>query len=63
MSCGFLEWSVILFVILLVFGIPRLPKLGSAIGRTIHNFRRASRNADEIQVRRREPPSDPPKPT
>ncbi len=61
MSCGFLEWSVILFVILLVFGIPRLPKLGAAIGKTIHDFRRASKNADEIQVRRREPPDDPPK--
>lgn len=60
MSCGFLEWSVILFVVLLVFGVPRLPALGSAIGRTVRNFRRAAKNADEIQVRRRDEPTDPP---
>lgn len=58
MSCGLGEWTVILVVILLVVGIPKLPTLGAGIGRAIHNFKRASKNADEIVVRRREPPKD-----
>jgi sec-independent protein translocase protein TatA len=60
MSCGLLEWTVILLVVLLAFGIPRLPALGASIGRTVRNFRRAAKNADEIQVRRRQAPGDPP---
>jgi sec-independent protein translocase protein TatA len=55
MSCGLGEWTVILLVVLLVIGIPRLPTLGSSVGRAIRNFKRASKNADEIGVRRREP--------
>ena len=60
MSCGAQEWTLILIVVLLVFGVPKLPALGSAIGRTVRNFRRASNNADEIKVRRREKQGDPP---
>jgi sec-independent protein translocase protein TatA len=58
-SCGLGEWTLILFVVLLVVGVPRLPRLGEAIGRTVRNFRRASKNADEIKVRRREPGQPP----
>lgn len=56
MSCGLGEWTLILVVVLLVVGIPRLPTLGASIGRAVKNFRRASNNADEIVVKRREPP-------
>lgn len=61
MSCGLGEWSLILLVVLLVVGVPKLPALGSSIGRAVRNFRRATKNADEIKVRRRDP-SEPPKP-
>ena len=59
MSCGLGEWSLILIVVLLVFGVPKLPQVGASIGRAVRNFRRASRNADEISVRRREPGKPP----
>lgn len=33
------EWIVILLVVLLIFGPKNLPKLGSAIGKTVSNLR------------------------
>ena len=34
------EWIIILLVVLLIFGPKNLPKLGSAIGRTVKNLRK-----------------------
>ena len=53
---GLLEWLLILFVILLLFGIPKLPQLGDSLGRAVKNFRRSSKGHDEIRVRRRDDP-------
>jgi sec-independent protein translocase protein TatA len=39
MSLGPLEIIVILFVALLIFGPKNLPKLGSALGKTVKNVR------------------------
>lgn len=52
---GFAEWIIILVIVLLVFGHNKLPALGDALGRSIKNFRRASKGADEIEVTPRKP--------
>jgi sec-independent protein translocase protein TatA len=47
---GFLEWIVILVVVLLVFGAGKLPQIGDALGRSIKNFKRAASGGNEIEV-------------
>lgn len=38
-NIGPLEWVIILFIVLLVFGAGKLPQLGSSLGKGIRNFR------------------------
>ena len=52
---GLGEILIIAAVIVLIFGAPRLPQLGDALGRSIRNFKKAVRG-DEIDV-------TPPRPT
>ena len=40
MMPGTYEWMIILGVTLLIFGPNKLPKLGSAVGESIKNFRK-----------------------
>ena len=44
---GFPEIALILVIILIVFGVGRLPQVGSAIGKGIHSFRKAQSGEDE----------------
>ena len=41
------EWIIILIVVLLIFGPKNLPKLGSALGRTVKNLRKGMDEGDE----------------
>ena len=41
-SIGPMEIGLILLIILIVFGVGKLPQVGGAIGRGIHEFRKAS---------------------
>jgi sec-independent protein translocase protein TatA len=48
------EIALVLFVVLIVFGVGRLPKIGSAIGKGIYEFRKAQReDTDEEKVKKR----------
>lgn len=47
---GLPELIVILFIALLLFGAGRLPEIGSAIGKSIKNFKRATKGLDEIDI-------------
>ncbi|HWO78279.1 MAG TPA: twin-arginine translocase TatA/TatE family subunit [Bacillus sp. (in: firmicutes)] len=47
MNIGFGEAIVILIVGLLIFGPSKLPSLGRAAGKTIHEFRRGMREIME----------------
>ncbi len=44
---GPLEIGLILVIILIVFGVGKLPQVGGAIGKGIHEFRKASRGDDD----------------
>lgn len=54
---GFGELVIILVIILLVFGVGRLPELGSALGEGIKNFRKGYRDSKSLDV---SPPTDTP---
>ncbi len=47
---GIPELLLILLIVLLVFGAGKLPAIGDALGRSIKNFKRASKGQDEIEV-------------
>jgi sec-independent protein translocase protein TatA len=47
---GMPELLVILVIILIIFGAGKLPEIGSALGKTIRNFKKASNEPDEIDV-------------
>ncbi|MDK2856313.1 MAG: sec-independent protein translocase protein TatA [Bacillota bacterium] len=44
---GLPELLIILFLALIIFGPGKLPEVGKALGRTIGEFRKASREAKE----------------
>lgn len=37
------EWVILLVIVLIIFGVGRLPEIGGALGRSIREFREASR--------------------
>ena len=47
MRLGPWEIGLILVIVLIVFGVGRLPQVGSAIGKGIREFRKAQRGEDE----------------
>jgi sec-independent protein translocase protein TatA len=47
MRLGWPEIALIVVIILIVFGVGRLPQVGGAIGRGIRAFRRAQTGEDE----------------
>lgn len=53
------ELIIILVIVLLIFGVGKLPQLGDALGKGIRNFKKATKGEDEIDVtpRRDELPS------
>ena len=56
---GMPELIVILVIVLVVFGAGRLPEIGSALGKSIKNFKNASDCKDEIEIKPKK--DDPPK--
>jgi sec-independent protein translocase protein TatA len=47
---GMPELIIILVIILIIFGAGKLPEIGGAIGKSIKNFKKATREPDEIDV-------------
>lgn len=43
---GVTELIIILVIILIVFGVGKLPEIGGGMGKAIRNFKDASRGAD-----------------
>ena len=57
MTLGGWEWIIILVIVLLVFGIGRIGKLGSELGRSVSAFRRGLREGQE-EFTEKEPDSE-----
>lgn len=47
---GMPELIVILVIVLVVFGANRLPEIGSALGKSIKNFKKSTEGKDEIDI-------------
>ncbi len=47
MKFGPLEIGLILVIILIVFGVGKLPQVGGAIGKSIRNFKKSQTGDDE----------------
>lgn len=45
---GAFEWAIILIIIIIFFGVGRLPEVGGAIGKAIREFRRSSQGLDDL---------------
>lgn len=52
---GLTELIIILIIILLVFGIGKLPEVGGGIGKAIKNFKKSLKGEDEIDVTPKKP--------
>ena len=42
-NLGGWEWAILLVIVLIVFGVGRLPEIGGAIGKSIREFRENSK--------------------
>lgn len=47
---GTSELILILVIVLIIFGVGKLPDIGSGMGKAIRNFKKASSEPDEIDV-------------
>jgi sec-independent protein translocase protein TatA len=47
MRLGPWEIALILVIVLIVFGVGKLPQVGSALGKSIRNFKKAQAGEDE----------------
>lgn len=54
-SLGLPEILLILVIILIVFGVGKLPQVGGAIGKAIHNFKKAQAGEDIEEEEKKKP--------
>ncbi len=47
MRLGPWEIGIILVIVLVIFGVGKLPQVGNAVGRSIREFRKSQRDEDE----------------
>ena len=47
MHLGPLEIGLIVVLVLIIFGVGKLPQVGGALGKSLREFRKASRGEDE----------------
>jgi sec-independent protein translocase protein TatA len=47
---GPMELIIVLFIVLILFGAGKLPEIGGALGKGIRNFKKATREPDEIDI-------------
>jgi sec-independent protein translocase protein TatA len=50
MNLGWMEISLILVVVILLFGARKLPELGKGLGSGIRNFKSAMRDGERAQL-------------
>ncbi len=47
---GWGEWLVVLVIVLIIFGVGRLPEIGGALGKAISEFRSESESPDSEEA-------------
>ena len=47
---GIMELLVILVIVLIIFGVGKLPEIGGAVGRSIKSYRKEVSSPDEIDI-------------
>jgi sec-independent protein translocase protein TatA len=52
---GMPELIVILVIILIIFGAGKLPQIGEGLGKGIRNFKKATKDKEEIDVTPKKP--------
>ena len=58
-SPGPMELVIILVIVIILFGVGKLPELGSGLGEGIKNFRKAMRDSKSLDVTPQEPSTSP----
>jgi sec-independent protein translocase protein TatA len=53
---GLPELLIIAFIVVLIFGVGRLPEVGGAVGKSIREFRKATKDEDENTDKSARPP-------
>jgi len=48
-NIGPFELVLILLIVIIIFGVGKLPELGSALGKGIREFRRTTQGLDELE--------------
>jgi len=48
-NIGPFELVLVLLIVIIIFGVGKLPELGSALGKGIREFRRTTQGLDEIE--------------
>ncbi|HMQ53625.1 MAG TPA: twin-arginine translocase TatA/TatE family subunit [Anaerolineae bacterium] len=46
-SIGGWEWLIILVIVVIIFGVGKLPEIGGALGKSIREFRESSKTDDK----------------
>ena len=54
-NLGGWEWVILLVIVLIVFGVGRLPEIGGAIGKSIREFREASKDENKLDKSAEQP--------
>lgn len=49
-TLGGWEWIIILVIVIIVFGVGKLPQVGGAIGKSIREFRESSSSPKEKEA-------------
>ncbi len=56
---GMGELIIILLIVVLIFGVGKLPQIGSGLGKAIGNFKKATRETNEIDITPKKAPEPP----
>jgi sec-independent protein translocase protein TatA len=48
---GPLELIIVLVIVVIIFGVGRLPEIGGAVGKAIREFRQATAQPDEVETK------------
>ncbi len=59
-NIGPFELILILLIVVIIFGVGKLPELGSALGKGIREFRRTVQGLEELEEtqKKKEPPEE-----